>query len=66
MAWPQRRKLVEFDGFDTHSSPEALDNDLERQNDLLDLGWGLRRWSGRAVRRRPRQVAERILRFLAA
>ena len=66
MAWPRRRKLVELDGLDTHGSADALDNDLERQNTLLDLGWELRRWSGRAVRRRPHEVAARIVAFLAA
>ncbi len=64
LAWPDRRKAVEVDGLDAHGTAEALDRDDERQNELLDAGWELRRYSARKVRRYPEQVAERIRRFL--
>ncbi|MEX1037492.1 MAG: type IV toxin-antitoxin system AbiEi family antitoxin domain-containing protein [Acidimicrobiia bacterium] len=62
--WPQAKKAVEVDGLDTHSSAAALDDDLERQNDLLDLGIELRRFSARQVRRNPERFVTDVRRFL--
>lgn len=62
--WPDRRKIVEIDGLDAHGSARSLEADLDRQNQLLSLGYGLRRYSGRTVRRRPEHVAAALLRFL--
>lgn len=64
-AWSPRHKAVEVDGLDAHSSAEALDDDLVRQNLILAAGWQLRRFSARAVRRRPREVVAEIASFLA-
>jgi hypothetical protein len=63
-AWPERRKCVEVDGFGAHGSPEALERDLIRQNRLLEMGWELRRFSARTVRRDPIGVLAEIIRFL--
>lgn len=62
--WPMAQKAVEVDGLDTHSSAAALDDDLERQNDLLDLGIELRRFSARQVRRNPERFVTDVRRFL--
>lgn len=62
--WPALGKAVEVDGLDAHSSADALDRDLARQNALLELGIELRRFSARTVRRNPRQVVQEIRRFL--
>ncbi|MGA7097220.1 MAG: type IV toxin-antitoxin system AbiEi family antitoxin domain-containing protein [Acidimicrobiia bacterium] len=62
--WPALGKAVEVDGVSAHGSAESLDHDLQRQNALLELGIELRRFSGRAVRRRPLEVVEEIRRFL--
>ncbi len=62
--WPLVRKAVEVDGLDAHSSAAALDDDLERQNDLLDLGIELRRFSARQVRRNPEGFVADVRRFL--
>ncbi|CAN5781734.1 hypothetical protein BH24ACT3_BH24ACT3_18560 [soil metagenome] len=64
LAWPDRRKAVEVDGFEGHASAADVEADDERQNQILDAGWELRRYSGRAVRRRPQQVVVSIHRFL--
>lgn len=64
LAWPERRKAVEVDGIDAHATAEALDRDDERQNELCDAGWELRRYSARTVHRHPQQVAQRVARFL--
>jgi very-short-patch-repair endonuclease len=64
--WPTLGKAVEVDGLDAHSSADALDSDLARQNILLEMGIELRRFSARQVRRNPGQVVEEIRRFLAS
>jgi hypothetical protein len=63
-AWPDRMRLVEVDGFDSHSSPDQQEHDLERQNDLMALGWEIRRFSAREIRRNPRQVIAKIVEFV--
>jgi len=62
--WPDLGKAVEVDGVDAHSSSDRLDDDLVRQNQLMDLGLELRRFSARRVRRDPGGVVEEIRRFL--
>lgn len=62
--WPERRKGVEVDGVDAHSSAEKLDDDLIRQNELMDLGIEIRRFSARQVRRDPDGVVAEIRKFL--
>jgi len=62
--WPGRMKIVEIDGLDAHSSSDLLHNDLLRQNMLMELGWQMRRFSARQVRRNPRSVREEIVRFI--
>lgn len=62
--WPARAKGVEIDGLEAHGGADKLDRDLIRQNDLMDAGVELRRFSARTVRRQPRHVIESIRRFL--
>lgn len=62
--WPELNKAVEVDGLGTHSSADAIDDDLIRQNDLLELGIELRRFSARQVRRDPRGFVADVRRFL--
>lgn len=64
--WPDLGKAVEVDGIDTHSSAEKLDDDLKRQNELMDMGIDLRRFSAREVRRNAKQVVSQIRQFLEA
>ncbi|HET9260826.1 MAG TPA: DUF559 domain-containing protein [Acidimicrobiia bacterium] len=64
--WPERRKAVEVDGIDAHNSADKLDDDLARQNELMDLGLEIRRFSARQIRRDPNSVVEQIRQFLAA
>jgi hypothetical protein len=63
--WPAFGKAVEVDGVDAHSSADRLDDDLERQNAIMDLGIEIRRYSARRVRRDPQGVIADIRRFLA-
>lgn len=64
--WPERGKAVEVDGIDAHDSADKLDDDLSRQNELMDLGLEIRRFSARQIRRDPQGVVDQIRRFLAA
>ncbi|MGH3650945.1 MAG: hypothetical protein ACRDU9_09585, partial [Acidimicrobiia bacterium] len=51
--WPACGKAVEVDGVEAHASADRLDDDLKRQNELMDLGIEIRRFSAREVRRNP-------------
>lgn len=62
--WPAVNKAVEVDGVDSHNSADKLDDDLVRQNALMDLGIDLRRFSARRVRREPESVVAEIRKFL--
>lgn len=65
-AYPDLRLALEVDGFGSHSSPRALQSDLDRQNALVELGWTVLRFTWLDVVRRPDAVAARIRRVLAA
>lgn len=62
--WPALNKAVEVDGLDAHASADKLDDDLKRQNELMDLGIELRRFSAREIRRNPDGVVSQIRQFL--
>jgi very-short-patch-repair endonuclease len=59
-AYPDVRLAIEVDGYETHSSPRALQRDLDRQNDLIAAGWTVLRFTWTDVVRRPAHVARRI------
>ena len=58
-------KIVEVDGFGSHSTPDQQEHDLERHNALLELGYEIRRFSARDVRRNPGKVINEITRFVS-
>jgi len=60
-AWPDHRLLVEVDGWETHGTPAAMQEDLERQNYLVAQGWTVLRFTWHDVVRRPDYVARQIL-----
>lgn len=55
-AWPGQRVLVECDSMLAHSTPEQLQSDLQRQNDLIKLGWTVFRFTYWDVVDRPDYV----------
>lgn len=63
-AWPERGLLIEVDGLCKRWDAAALDAFLERQNDILDQGFELRRFGWRAITRRPEQTARKIAALL--
>jgi len=63
-SWPDRMRIVEVDGFAAHGTPEQFQNDLRRQNQLMDLGWEVRRFTATDIRDRPLEVGAEITRFV--
>lgn len=63
-SWPDRLRIVEVDGFGTHGTPEQQQNDLRRQNALMDLGWEIRRFTATEVRLEPDRVRSELIRFV--
>ena len=54
--WPERRLVVEADGFAFHSDRAAYRRDRERLNELERLGWRVLRFTWEDVVGRPDQV----------
>jgi hypothetical protein len=69
-AWPDCRLAVEYDGFDWHSSPEALRRDRQKRAALEEIGWRVMSIVSDDVRRNPdvlvRRIDARLLRTAAA
>lgn len=63
-SWPDRMRIVEVDGFGAHGTPEQLQHDLRRQNQLFDLGWDIRRFTATEIREEPDRVRDEITRFV--
>lgn len=63
-AWPDRMRIVEVDGFGSHSTPAQQQSDLRRQNRLLELGWEIRRFTATEIREEPQRVIDEIVRFV--
>ncbi len=59
-AYPEAMLLIEVDGYSTHTTPEAFESDPVRDNLLTDLGYMVRRYTGRRVMRQPHVVAAEI------
>jgi hypothetical protein len=63
-AWSDRKRIVEVDGFVAHGTPDQLQADLRRQNQLMELGWEIRRFTSTEVRDQPQRVKAEIVRFI--
>lgn len=63
--WPPTRLLIEVDGFDTHGTPEALQADLARQNELVSAGWIPLRYTWRDITQTPVRVTKQVGKMLA-
>lgn len=64
IGFPPYRFIVETDGLETHKTAEQLQYDLNRQNRILDAGYGLRRFTHGDVTRRPSYVIRETRRGL--
>ncbi|MGI8512388.1 MAG: endonuclease domain-containing protein [Solirubrobacteraceae bacterium] len=56
-AWPERRLIVETDGWAFHRTRTAFDNDRDRDLRLRAAGWDVRRFSYRQILDKPGRVA---------
>lgn len=65
-AYPDRRIVVEVDGYEHHASLQAFGRDRTRQNDLVEGGWTVLRFTWRDVTQRPQAVVARLARVLVA
>jgi hypothetical protein len=63
-AYPEIKYAIEVDGYEAHTSLRAFGHDRARQNDLVDLGWTVHRFTWPDVERHPARVAHRIRRLL--
>ncbi|HEX2038980.1 MAG TPA: DUF559 domain-containing protein [Acidimicrobiales bacterium] len=63
-AYPDLMIAIEVDGFEVHSSPTAMQADVERQNHLVAAGWTVLRFTWRDVVRRPTWVARQVEQLL--
>lgn len=59
-AWPEERVAVEYDGFDWHSSPDALRKDRQKRAALEEIGWRVLSIVGDDVRGHPDVMLRRI------
>ncbi len=66
LAYPRLKLGLEYDGYDFHSGPEAFSADRRRQNDLVDSGWTIRRYTHVDLRDRPGVVVAGIRRHLTS
>jgi len=63
--WEAERFAVEVDGWETHGSREAFENDLLRQEEMKLAGIDCIRISARRIEAEPQRVAKRIRTLLA-
>ncbi len=59
-AWPERKVVVETDGWEGHGTRTAFQADRAATNRLQLAGYTVLRFTDADVRRRPRRVAEQI------
>lgn len=59
-AWPEQRLIVEYDGFDYHSSPADLLRDRQKRAALQELDWRVPSIVSDDVRRHPEALLRRI------
>jgi very-short-patch-repair endonuclease len=59
-AFPANKVAIECDGLLGHGSPSAQGYDLKRQNEIIEAGWNLRRFSWSQVNTERALVLESI------
>jgi hypothetical protein len=64
--WPQAKLIVELDGYDTHGTRDAFEDDRARDRALLVAGWRTIRVTWRQLHEQSRALAEDLRRLLDA
>lgn len=62
--YAEERVVIEADGYATHSSPEAFEEDRIRGNALLAEGYRVLHWTWEALRDRPAPLVAQLARVL--
>jgi very-short-patch-repair endonuclease len=65
LAWPEVRLAVEVDGWETHGTREAFQDDRERDAVMVALRWRVLRFTWNDVVNRPGYVLAIIRRALS-
>jgi very-short-patch-repair endonuclease len=60
LAWPEYRLAVEVDGWETHGTREAFQDDRTRDARMLAIGWRTLRFTWHDVVDRPAYVLATI------
>jgi very-short-patch-repair endonuclease len=63
--WPDRRLIVELDGYRAHGGRSAFEADRARDAELKLLGYGVVRFTWRQLGSRPSEVARTVHRLLS-
>jgi very-short-patch-repair endonuclease len=63
--WPERRLVVELDGYEFHRGRDAFESDRERDSRLRLAGYLVLRFTWRQVMDRPGQVVALLFQELA-
>jgi very-short-patch-repair endonuclease len=63
--WPDHHLIVELDGYETHGTRTAFEDDRERDTLLLLAGYRVVRITWRQLTREPEAIVERLRRLLA-
>lgn len=63
-AWPDRRLIVEVDGYAFHATRAAVENDRRREGDLDAAGFEVLRCTWRQITREPEALLVRLARRL--
>ncbi len=66
MVWPDKRLVVEFDGFTFHADRRAFERDRRRDQDLVAAGYRVIRVTARQLEDEPLGVIARLAAALAA
>ena len=61
LAWPHLRLAIEFDGWRTHSSRRAFEDDRARDRQLSNIGWAVQRFTWTSVNGNHAQYVRDIL-----
>jgi hypothetical protein len=62
--WREQRVVVELDGWSSHHTRRAFQEDRERSNELTAKGYRVLRFTYADVSRRPERIAHRVARAL--
>jgi very-short-patch-repair endonuclease len=65
-AWPERRLVLEADGYGVHGTRHAFENDRLRDQRLLLAGWRVVRATWRQAETEPRRLAELLAELLGS